>query len=260
MYFVAMTLPLRPQTPRASLKITDGVYAHAAVHHAISAVDADLGRALHDMHRHKRMSVALVGPGQTTRLRLTFMAPDGLRYANALVNALSARPALCLGQTLCDVGPADLTSSDWAGVGTWADLMPESVGRHMRLAFLTPTAITKRDAQGGRFTALYPEPSAVFAGLARRWQSLAGPELPADLEQFVHGGGCVIAGHRLRTVQFRTTERTQIGFTGWTVYECRQDSAAHAAALNALVRLAFFAGIGYQTARGMGAVQVRISD
>jgi len=260
-YFVAMTLPLQPQAHRASLTVADGVYVHAAIHHAISGVDADLGRALHDMRRHKRMTVALVGNSRkAATLRLTFMASDGLAYANTLVNALSARPALRLGQTVCDVGSADLTSSDWAGMGTWADLMAGPTGRYIRLAFLTPTAITKRDANGGRFTALYPEPGDVFSGLARRWQALVGPALPDDLDQFVQGGGCVVSGYRLHTVQFRTPERTQIGFTGWVVYECRKDSAGQMAALNALARLAFFTGVGYQTARGMGAVQPKIAD
>lgn len=261
MYFVAMTLPLQPRTHCAPLTVADGVYAHAAIHHSISDVDPDLGRALHDMRRHKRITVAIMGNSRkAAALRLTFMASDGLAYANALVNALSARPVLRLGQTVCDVGPADLTNPDWSGVGTWADLTPGPPERHIRFTFATPAAITKRGENGDRFTALYPEPGDLFAGLARRWESLNGPALPDNLDQFVQGGGCVVSGYRLRTVQFHTPERTQIGFTGWVVYECRKDSVEQVTALNALARLAFFTGVGYQTARGMGAVQVKVSD
>jgi CRISPR/Cas system endoribonuclease Cas6 (RAMP superfamily) len=70
----------------------------------------------------------------------------------------------------------------------------------------------------------------------------------------------VVANYRLRTVEFRTQERTQIGFVGWAVYECRKLEAAHVSALNALARLAFFTGVGYQTARGMGAVKTTLSN
>jgi CRISPR-associated endoribonuclease Cas6 len=177
------------------------------------------------------------------------------------MNALSAHPTLRLGKTVCDLGSVDLTGSEWTGVSTWADLAPPTTGRHIHFTFATPTAINKRgDNPGDRFTSLYPEPLDLFSGLARRWQALEGPVLPDDLEHFVGAGGCVVADYRLHTVGFRTQERKQKGFMGWVVYECRKDDAMHIAALNALARLAFFTGVGYQTARGMGVARATISD
>ncbi len=70
----------------------------------------------------------------------------------------------------------------------------------------------------------------------------------------------MVSRHKLRTVQFRTKERTQIGFVGQVVYECRKKEVECVAALNSLAQLAHFTGVGYQTARGMGAVQVVTSD
>lgn len=254
-----MTIQLQAENRRV-LNITDSVYAHAAILHTISEANAELGGTLHDMRRHKRMTLALVDSHhQTSTLRLTFMAQDGLAYAQTLVNMLSVRPVLQLGKTTCQVGTVDLTT-EWAGVSTWADLTSETSGRHIRFDFASPTAITKCDEKGGRFTSLYPEPQDVFSGLAKRWQALQGPALPGELIRFLQTGGCVISNYRLHTIKFVTPERTQIGFTGWVVYECRKNEPAHVAALNALARLAFFTGIGYQTARGMGAVKTSLVE
>lgn len=266
MYFMAMMVHLHPHDDRA-LTISDSAHAQAAILHAISAEQPEQGRSLHDMQRNKLMALSILpGPDQSTRLRLTFMAQDGLAYAQTLINALATCPTLRLGHILCDVGSVDLGGSDWSGVSTWADLTTAANGRHLHFTFATPTAITKRDDRGGRFAALYPEPLDLFAGLSRRWQALAlgtCPEwenlcLPDDLGHFLRTGGCVVANYHLRTVAFHTSERTQIGFTGWVVYECRRDESACVAALKALTRLAFFTGVGYQTARGMGAAKTAI--
>ncbi len=266
MYFIAMTIQLYPHDHHV-LSVADSAYAHAAILRALSDENPPQGQALHDMQRNKQMALSIVeGPGWAPLLRLTFMAQEGLAYAQTLVNALTTRPTLRLGSTLCDLGSVDFNGSDWSGVSTWADLVSETKGRHLHLTFATPTAITKRDDRGGRFTSLYPEPLDVFGGLARRWQALApgarqGLEslrLPDELEHFLRTGGCVVANYRLRTVEFHTSERTQLGFTGWVVYECRQDERACVSALNALARLAFFTGVGYQTARGMGATKTAI--
>jgi CRISPR-associated endoribonuclease Cas6 len=116
---------------------------------------------------------------------------------------------------------------------------------------------------------LFPAPLDVFSGLSRRWQSLEGPALPDGLEHFLQVGGCVVSRYGLRSVEFRTSERTQIGFTGWVIYRVayrspqtspNDNEATHIAALNALGRLAFFTGVGYQTARGMGATKVMVSE
>jgi CRISPR-associated endoribonuclease Cas6 len=206
---------------------------------------------------------------RVTTLRLTFAHQDGLAYAETLVNALSARPLLRIGPTLCEVQAVDLAGSEWTGISSWADLTSGTKGHTIRLEFATPTAITKRDGNGGRFMSLFPAPLDVFSGLSRRWLALDGPALPDDLERFLQAGGCVVSGYGLRSVEFRTLERTQIGFTGWVIYRIayrspqtslNENEARHIAALNALGRLAFFTGVGYQTTRGMGATKVMVSE
>ncbi len=260
MYFVAMALTLAHARRDKPLSAADGPHAHAAVMRAISDIDPDAGRTLHDMRAHKRIAIAIIGgEARGAILRLTFMAADGLAHAHTLAGALAARPSLRLGDAACAVESVDLAHPVWSGVGTWADLLSGDPARRMRLTFATPTAIMKRGGDGSRFTSLYPDPSDVFSGLARRWRSLDGPPLPEDLDGFVRAGGCVVSGHDLRTDTFRADGRAQIGFVGHANYECRGGTARHIVALNALARLAFWGGIGYQTARGMGAVRVEIA-
>jgi CRISPR-associated endoribonuclease Cas6 len=260
MYFVAMTIPLQLHDRQTPLCAADGLYAHAAIIQTISSMDREAGSTLHDMYRHKRMSLAFIeSTHYAATLRLTFMAPDGLKLGNLLVNGLSRHPTLQLGRTYCNVGAIDLSDSAWSGLATWADLSSETGAQRMSFTFAAPTAITKRDAAGHRFMALLPEPDAVFGGLAKRWRDLGGPQLPQDLDQSLLDGSCVISNYALHSVEFHTSERTQIGFVGHVVYECRYAPLSFTAALSSLTRFAFFSGVGYQTARGMGAVRTTIS-
>ena len=260
MYFVAMVVKLKLQNPQLKLTVAHAVYAHAAILSAITKLNAEVGRELHEMHRNKRISIALIdNVKDSATLRLTFTAEEGLAYAHLLVNRFITCPMLRLGNVICDVDVVNLADPDWAGVSTWSDFVDHHENS-LQFRFITPTAITKRGRGNTRYVSLYPDPLSVFSGLARRWQALDGPKLPNDLEDFIEGGGCVVSRHQLQTIEFNIERHTQIGFVGRVVYECRKtDRIEYIAALNALARLAPFTGVGYQTARGMGAVRVTTS-
>lgn len=260
MYFVALLLQLKLRGPHSKLTVADGVYAHAAILNVITEVDAEAGRKLHEMRRNKRISIALIDSTKdSATLRLTFMAEDGLAYANMLVNRLVAYPTLRLGNVIGEVDAVNLADPDWAGVSTWADFVDHHENS-FQFRFITPTAITKRGHGHTRYVSLYPDPLSVFSGLARRWQALNGPKLPHDLAEFIEKGGCVVSRYNLQTIEFNMEGHTQIGFVGRVVYKCRTtNQVEYIAALNALARLVPFTGVGYQTARGMGAVQVLTS-
>jgi CRISPR-associated endoribonuclease Cas6 len=258
--FVAMTLQLHQRDHRV-LTVADGIYAHAAILSAITAESQTMAQTLHDMQRDKRITIAIVSSDHhSATLRLTFAHQDGLAYAETLANSLMTCPTLRLGQTLCEVQSVDLTDPQWGGISTWADLTATPAGRYMSFQFVTPAAITKRGDNGDKFISLYPNPIDLFGGLAKRWQAWEGAELPAQLDDYVRTGGCVISSYRLETVEFQTRERTQVAFVGWAMYECRKNKPDYIAALNALARLAYYTGVGYQTARGMGAVKTKISN
>lgn len=262
MYFVGMLLKLKLPNIKSRLTIADSTYAHAAVINMITQADADAGLRLHNMARNKQITLALLNSsrGKAT-LRLTFMAKDGISYAHMLLNMLATKPYLRIGQMMCQVEAVDLNDPTWSGVNNWLDLTNSSQGnRRIHIRFMTPTAINKRGANGKRFASLFPLPLDTFSGLVRRWQGLAGPELPDDLVAFIQTGGCIVSKHNLHTVEFRTKKYTQIGFVGNVVYECQKDEPVYTAAINSLSRLARYAGIGYHTMQGMGAVQVKIAE
>jgi CRISPR-associated endoribonuclease Cas6 len=188
-------------------------------------------------------------------LRVAIMADAAIDYTSIILEALAIGQRLQLGRTKASIDNVAISGTTWSGVATWADLLRDAPATSMRFDFATPTAITKQDHRGKRFVELFPQPTDIFSCLARRWQGLGGPPLPVHLADFLQTGGCVVSLHRLNTVEFCTGERTQIGFVGKVTYQCRTSDPVYVTALNALARLAFFTGIGYQTARGMGLVR-----
>jgi CRISPR/Cas system endoribonuclease Cas6 (RAMP superfamily) len=64
----------------------------------------------------------------------------------------------------------------------------------------------------------------------------------------------------LQTVELALPGYKQIGFVGTVLYECRRKDPIYVPTLNALTRLAFFTGVGYHTAQGMGTVEVELKD
>lgn len=254
MYFVSEVVQLKHLSGKPKLSVADNIFAHAAIMDAISQQDAKLGRLLHDLKRFKHLTVTITQSNDNfSTLRLTFMSKEGLHYATLLSQRLLSQSILQLGSTRCEVITVDVNDPIWGRVCTWADLTGEE-NPYLHFQFLTPTAITQRSNNGTRFMVVFPEPIKLFSGLAKRWANLSGPPLPCDLNDFLLGGGCVISSYRLRTVKFQSGKRTQIGFVGMAVFECLDRSSEHVAALNALTKLAYFSGVGYQTARGMGAV------
>lgn len=261
MCFLAVVLTLHPEQQAPPLTMADGVYAHAALFHALSNIDPEAGEALHAMRRHKHLTIAFIeSRPRHSKLRLTFLAEEGVTTANLLLNAFQIEPVLCLGKYRWHIASIDLSPTAWSGVQTWADFVAESTSHCIKITFVTPTAFMKRDETGQRFTALYPDPTTLFPGLIHRWQALAGPPLPEGLLAFLEAGRCLISSYKLHTEQFQTAERSQIGFRGWVNYTCATQADQYLQAITALARLATFTGVGYQTARGMGAVRVNCAS
>lgn len=259
MYFIGILIGLDIPDPAIRLTATHGIYAHAAIMSAISAIDAEAGRTLHDMKRHKRLTLAaLHEKGKQPALRLTFFTEAGLAYANKLINALAKNPTLALGGLTCRVSGVDLSDQAWAGVRTWSDFVVEKPSARLGFRFITPTAFTKKDKDGKRFMSVLPEPLDIFNGLSRRWKTWGGPPLAEGLEDFIKSGGIVIASHWLSTLEFDDVKHPQIGFVGQVVYLCRTTDRAMLKTINGLAHIAPFVGVGYQTSRGMGTVQVKL--
>jgi len=167
--------------------------------------------------------------------------------------------------------------SGWAGFTSFADLAEKAGAQKLSkvqpltLEFASLTTFSRGNANNrlyGNHYARIPWPQYVFANLARRWQGLAPPDLtaiiqPERIEQYIQNDGVIIADYDLRPHQVSFTNHTQPGFVGSCVYHLRgpDDPPTEDAPLSLrqqillLAQLAFYTGVGYKTAMGMGRVR-----
>ena len=123
---------------------------------------------------------------------------------------------------------------------------------------------------GGHY-ARVPMPQYVFPGLARRWQELAPPELAGlvqmeHVEQYIDDEGIVINNYDLKPHQVYFTRHMQPGFMGTCRYDLRgpNEQVTEEAPLTVrqqlllLAQLAFYCGVGYKTAMGIGQVRLAL--
>lgn len=121
----------------------------------------------------------------------------------------------------------------------------------------------------GNHAARLPLPHYVFPNIAKRWQELAPPELvgfiqPDRIEQYCLEEGVIIEDYNLRPHQVKFSTHLQPGFIGTCHYALRgpdEDTTAEAPLtvrqqMLLLAQLAFYCGVGYKTAMGMGRTRV----
>ncbi len=166
----------------------------------------------------------------------------------------------------------------WTGFTSLTTLVEKA--QTLRLGKVEPLAMEfaslttfNRDNQrsqvyGGHYARL-PLPQYVFPGLVRRWREFTAPELMhlvqmEHIERYVEDEGVVISDYDLKPHQVRFMQHVQPGFVGRCTYELRgPDEATTAEApltvrqqLLLLAQLAFYCGVGYKTAMGMGQVRL----
>ncbi len=164
--------------------------------------------------------------------------------------------------------------SGWTGFTSFAQLAEKA--KTLRLGRVEPVALefdsltsfsrgNQRDKAYGNHHARLPLPHYVFPGLARRWQELAPPELAGMvqrecIEEYCQDEGIIIADYDLKAHQVKFTTHVQVGFVGKCKYSLRgpDESTTPEAPLTVrqqillLAQLAFYTGVGYKTAMGLG--------
>ncbi len=193
-------------------------------------------------------------------LRVTVLEEDGLASLPRLFEALASSSALCVGNRRYGVLAADVSTSLWTGLSTWADFLAPASGHMLRLELGTPLVLPLRTGTPHRNRFHFPAPLALFADLAERWQALGGPPLPVEgdaLLPLLEDGTIAIADHRLFSRSVCLFGHVHMGFLGRICYRCRKASDAYTT-LVALSRFAFFAGVGAFTEVGMGATRITI--
>ena len=141
----------------------------------------------------------------------------------------------------------------------------------LNLEFDSLTTFNRGSVQGktyGNYYAVMPLPYYIFPGLARRWQELAPPELAGmvqkeRIEEYILDEGMIIEDYDLQTHRITFSNHAQKGFVGQCRYLLRgpDEATTEEAPLTVrqqillLAQLAFYTGVGYKTAMGMGRVR-----
>ncbi len=133
----------------------------------------------------------------------------------------------------------------------------------------TSNRSNQRNKSYGNHYAMVPLPLYIFPILANRWREFAPLEYAhlvqrERIEQYILDDGIVIHDYALQPHMVTFTNHPQRGFVGTCTYHLRgpDESTTAEAPLSVrqqillLVQFAFYAGVGYKTAQGMGQVRV----
>ncbi|ODT03828.1 MAG: hypothetical protein ABS52_07830 [Gemmatimonadetes bacterium SCN 70-22] len=238
---------------------------------AVARVDPALARRLHDQPDFRPFTVAVVGGvaygtqpvdlqrGATLDVRITSI-DDQLSRALDDVLAELGSSAVHLGRTVFQVDALARSPSEHPSAVSapatrlsefWLHEQSAAVKPDVRttVRFLTPTTFRHQ----GENVPL-PLPSLLFARLRRAWNAIGVAEIDPLLGIRI-ADQCTITGYSLHTLQVPLAPRSiQSAFIGECEYEiARTDEEARRAA-QLLLDFGFFAGIGYKTSMGLGAI------
>jgi CRISPR-associated endoribonuclease Cas6 len=241
------------------------------------------------MRQAERNNVHLpLDPEKTYTVRITLLLGelfplfyDTLMHFNMTASGGQKPPFMQLGKQvflLEEVITEPGDASGWADCTSFSKLVDWArtlrLGRveTLDLEFASLTTFNrsnKRSQVYGGHHALLPLPQYVFPGLVRRWQEFAPSELvhlvqSERIEQYIEDEGVVISDYDLKPHQVRFTQHVQPGFVGRCTYELRgpDEKVTGEAELTVrqqlllLAQLAFYCGVGYKTAMGMGQVRL----
>ncbi len=142
---------------------------------------------------------------------------------------------------------------------SWQALRRWPGTRAWQVRFITPACLRR-----GSRTSPWPAPESVARGLAERWHRLdpntapplpgpgAGPVWVSDLEG--HNEVQILTRNVRREGRWRLEDEVISGFVGRIRYVCDRGTDAEAAAFDALMAFAAFAGAGSHTTYGFGVV------
>lgn len=143
----------------------------------------------------------------------------------------------------------------WVGQTTFAELtaactLQSAIPPRITLRFASPTVFKSQD----HFLP-YPLPRLVFEGLTRRWNAFSPIQVHPDVNRYAEA--CMAITHyRLHTTTVRFGEDGARGifpgFVGHCTYALRVKDRYWMGLIHLLAAFARYAGIGKETARGMG--------
>jgi CRISPR-associated endoribonuclease Cas6 len=279
MALTSLILALRPREA-VSVPSALGRGAHAALLDAVRAVNPDLSQKLHDDENARpftcsslmgnRQNGALV-PTETYTLRYTTLtreladlvpilfaangagiAEDGLQIQNSKSEIVLDAATLTI-----ERATTDAAQHPWAANTDYEHLsarwllareMPES---RLTMHLASPTAFKS----GGKMQPL-PLPDLVFGSLLAKWNAFAPVTLPDEARRFA--AECLaVSRFEISTfaAPFKSEGALKIGAVGTVTYSAINRDRYWLSVINLLADFAQFAGVGVNTAMGMGQVR-----
>lgn len=277
------SLVLHLQSPQdARLPASLGRAAQAVLLDLLARREPALTNALHsgDGPRPYTASNLVLGVRRQGSLRIAAGQEGWLRFTglsagvSRVLQALAADPPPRL--TVLDhpltvtAATLDPAGHPWAGQISYQDLAApfllggaRTVPPRVTLEFAGPTTFKSR----GRFVPV-PLPELVFGSLLARWQAFAPIALHPEIKRFA-AEMVALSRYKLRSRatpykqgrahsgdDARRGGATLVGFTGQATFVALNRDRYWLNMLHLLAAFAFYSGVGYQTAAGLGQTRV----
>ncbi len=166
-------------------------------------------------------------------------------------------------------------ASGWTGFTSYDALLEQAKtaqgSNALGIEFAALTAFSWTNKTYGNYYANVPLPAYIFPMLAKRWHAVAPSALsssvqPERIEHYVQNDGMILHEYNLHSHIVTFPRHPQRGFVGTCRYTLRRAEEDRPDEGNTplpvqqqillLARFAFYSGIGYKTAMGMGQVRV----
>jgi CRISPR-associated endoribonuclease Cas6 len=192
-------------------------------------------------------------PGGAYHVRFTGLTEQVSAHLQALAEGPPATVELDDAPLQVVSATLDPAHHPWAGSTTYEALSaPYLLARtrpapQAEIEFAAPTAFRS----AGRTLPL-PLPELVYGGLAMRWNHFAPVSISEEVRRYAEE--CLaISRYRLKTVALKAKGASlQIGFVGHCRYTALNRDRYWLGLVQLLTDYIFFAGVGYQTAAGLG--------
>ncbi|WP_424187668.1 CRISPR-associated endoribonuclease Cas6 [Actinokineospora sp. G85] len=260
---VRIRVDLAPEQPTAIPPPQNAPAVNGAFLAAIRDANPALASALHDAPRYKPFTLTplLDGrdrtptePGIPARFEVGLLADE---LTAPVLAALHTRARHRVGSTTYRTEDVTvLSAQDYPTIARAATQV-------VRWSFtlLTPVSFATAADQGARREHPWPTPERVFANLADRWDTFAGPaHLPDSVRHTIEdhletvGGAVRLTRHLVKTPNIHRTGA--VGTVTYAVADPKSVPPKAVFALNALATFATTAGFGDRTALGMGYVRL----
>ncbi len=221
-------------------------------------------------------------PAKTYTVRVTLLRGElfPLLYEALLRFDTSTRgiqqPFMRLGKQAFALEEVTTTeASGWTGFTSYDALLEQAktaqVSNMLGIEFASLTAFSWTNKMYGNYYANVPLPTYIFPMLAKRWQTVAPPALtdsvqPERIGHYMQNDGMILHEYDLHSHIVTFPRHPQRGFVGTCRYTLRRTeednvhegdtSLSVQRQILLLAQFAFYSGIGYKTAMGMGQVRV----